>query len=347
MTGPRRRSTELGPGPAPCARRLGLSLTVAVAVTIAAGPAMADPHAEAVVLFDQGIKDMKAGRLDKACPELQASLDLVKDSGTKGALARCHGLAGRLASAWLLWRELTDTAPTAELRADAAAQAARLEPRLSRYTIRIAAPSPRLVVQVNGRKVSTSMPIAVPVDPGKISVTAGERDGDRLVSESWKHEYTAVEGQTLTIEIPALAPVSEPVVEAPPPAPRPVEPDRAAERRHTRHVIALVIGGVALGAAGGGVAYGLDARAKYRDAKKLCGGVVAECIPEQVERSQQRVDAARTAAMRSNILFGAAGAAAIAATIVWVTAPSAERKGVALTPSVDRGSIGVALSAVF
>ncbi|MGH2898541.1 MAG: hypothetical protein ACRDMZ_07690, partial [Solirubrobacteraceae bacterium] len=65
-------------------RRSGLAVTVAVAVvaTFGARAAMADPHAEAVVLFDQGIKDMKAGRLDKACPELQASLDLVKDSGT-------------------------------------------------------------------------------------------------------------------------------------------------------------------------------------------------------------------------------------------------------------------------
>lgn len=331
------------------ARRLGLALAVAIAVPVTFGvrPAMADPHAEAVVLFDQGIKDMKAGRLDKACPELQASLDLVKDSGTKGALARCHGLTGRLASAWLLWRELTDTAPTAELRADAAAQAARLEPRLPRYSIRIAAPSPRLVVQINGRKVSTSMPLAVPVDPGKVSVLAGEREGDRAVSETWKHEYTAVEGQTLTIEIPALARLPEAVVEAPPPPARPAEPDPIAARRHTRHVIALVIGGVALGAAGGGALYGLDARSKYREAKKLCGGVVAECIPEQVERSQQRVDAARTSATRSNILFGAAGAAAIAATIVWFTAPSPERKGVALTPAVDSGSVGVALTGAF
>ncbi|HSR95875.1 MAG TPA: hypothetical protein VLM79_02340 [Kofleriaceae bacterium] len=324
-----------------------LAVAVAFAVTTGARPALADPHAEAVVLFDQGIKDMKAGRLDKACPELQASLDLVKDSGTKGALARCHGLAGRLASAWLLWRELTDTAPSAELRADAAAQATRLEPRLPRYSIRIAAPSPRLVVQINGRRVSTSMPLAVPVDPGKVSVIASERDGDRALSETWKHEYTAVEGQTLTIEIPALARAPETAVEAPPPPPPPVEPDPIVARRHTRHVIALVIGGVALGAAAGGAVYGFDARSKYREAKKLCGGVIAECIPEEVDRSQQRVDAARTSAMRSNILFGAAGAAAIAAAIVWFTAPSPERKGVVLAPAIDSGSIGVALTGAF
>src|SRR4051812_42511974 len=119
-------------------KRAALALAALVALAFGASPAMADSRAEAVVLFDQGIKDMKAGRLEKACTELQSSLDLVKDSGTKGALARCHGLSGRVASAWLLWRELADTAPSAALRSDAAAQAAKLEPRLPKYTIKLA-----------------------------------------------------------------------------------------------------------------------------------------------------------------------------------------------------------------
>lgn len=329
-------------------KAVALAGAVSGAIVLAAAPALADPHAEAVALFDQGIVDMKAGRLDKACPELQASLDLVKDSGTRGALARCHGLAGRPASAWLLWRELTDTAPTAELRADAAAQAARLEPRLPRYTIRIASPTPRLTVQINGRTVSAKVPVAVPIDPGKVAVTASERDGDRVVTVPWRREYTAVEGQTLTIEIPVLAPRRDPPVAAPPKPPTPAPgADPLAARRHTRHVIAVVLGGVALGAAGGGTAFGLDARARYSDAKRLCGGVVAECIPDQVASSQKRVDAARTAATRSNLMFGAAGAAAVAAAIVWVTAPSLERKGVAVAPSASAGSIGVSLVGAF
>jgi hypothetical protein len=327
------------------ARRTAVALAAAVAFA-GTPPAIADSHAEAVVLFDQGIKDMKAGHLDKACPELQASLDLVKDSGTKGALARCHGLAGRLASAWLLWRELADTAPTAELRADAAAQASRLEPRLARYTIRVASPTSSLVVQINGRNVSASVPVAVPIDPGKVSVTARERDGERIVSETWKHDYTAVEGQTLTIDIPVLARQHDATI-APAPPPPAAEPDRVSDRRHTRHVIALVLGGVALGAAGGGTAFGLDARSKYSDARRLCGGVVAECEPGEVASSQKRVDAARTAATRSNVLFGAAGAAAVAAVIAWVTAPALERKGVALAPSAAPGSLGLSVAGAF
>ncbi len=311
-------------------------------VAAGAAPAFGDSHAEAVVLFDQGIKDMKAGRLDKACPELQASLDLVKDSGTKGALARCHGLAGRVATAWLLWRELTDTAPSAELRADAAAQATRLEPRLPRYTIKLAGATPKLTVQINGRDVATNVPVPVPIDPGKLLVSASGRDGDRILTETWSRPYTAVEGETVVIEIPVLGPRVVAVTD-------PARPGSAelADRRRTRRVIALVLGGVALGGAVGGAVLGLDARSKYSDATRQCGGAIKQCVPDQVASAQHRVDQARTAATRSTVVFGAAGAAAVAAAIVWFTAPSLERKAVTVAPAGGDGALGLVLGGVF
>jgi hypothetical protein len=331
--------------------RAGIAAAVLITgAVIAARPAAADPEAEAVALFDQGIKDMKAGHLEKACSELQASLQLVKDSGTKGALARCHGRAGRIASAWLLWRELSDTAPTAELRADAAAQAGKLERRLPRYTIKLAGPTPGLAVQVNGREVAVAVPVAVPVDPGTVAVTAVGRDGDRATTRSWSHEYTAVEGQTLAIEIPALEPL--PVARPPkdirparsvPPA---IDPEIAA-RRHRRHVVALVLGGVALGVTGGGAVFGWQASSRYSDARRLCGGAINPCDPAQVETAQHRVDLARRSALYSNIAFGAGGAAAVAAVILWVTAPSLESARVAIAPSVTGGSLGLAVGGAF
>jgi hypothetical protein len=318
-----------------------------VGAVTAARPAAADPEAEAVALFDQGIKDMKAGHLEKACSELQASLQLVKDSGTKGALARCHGRVGRLASAWLLWRELSDTAPTAELRADAAAQAGKLERRLPRYTIKLAGPTPGLVVQVNGRDVAVDVPVAVPVDPGTVAVTAVGRDGERATTRSWSHEYTAVEGQTLAIEIPVLdlLPVARPPRVTRPATPV-IDPELAA-RRHSRHVIALVLGGVAVGAAGGGTAFGWQASSRYSDAKQRCGGAINPCDPAEVMNAQHRVDAARRSALYSNIAFGAAGAAAVTAVILWATAPSLEAPPVAIAPSVTGGSLGLAVGGAF
>lgn len=315
---------------------------LAGAVLVAGGGlASADPHAEAVVLFDQGIKDMKAGRLDKACPELQASLDLVRDSGTKGALARCHGLAGRVATAWLLWRELADTAPTRELRADAAAQATKLEPRLPRYTIRLARAAPKLAVQINGRSVATNVPVAVPIDPGRVSVSASGQD-----TEVWTRDYTAAEGQTLAIDIPELAPRVVSVKRS-----KRVEPRRdaseLADRRHRRHVIAFVIGGVALGVSGAGTYFGLDARSKYDDARQLCGGKIDQCPTARIPASQNKVDDARTSALWSTVMFGAVGALAITAAVVWATAPSDERRSVAVVPGAGPGSVGIALGGVF
>jgi len=325
----------------------------AIAMIVAAAapaPAIADSHAEAVVLFDQGIKHMRAGQLDQACAELQASLDLVKDSGTKGALAQCHGRAGRVASAWFLWRELADTAPSAELRADAAAQATRLEPRLPTYTVRLARSASNVVVEINGRAVTTNVVMVVPIDPGPVSVRAHGRDGDRAVTEVWTHDYTAVEGQTLTIDVPVLAPRSAPSAG---PAGLPASISRApegaavAQRRHTRHVIALSLGGVALGVAAGGTYFGLDARSKYADARRLCGGAIDPCVPSQVSASQAQVDRARSSATRSTVLFGVAGAAAVAATVVWMTAPSAEVAPIAVVPTVGSDTVGLVLSGGF
>ncbi|HEX3473471.1 MAG TPA: hypothetical protein VHT91_00445 [Kofleriaceae bacterium] len=330
--------------------RAGLAVAVLLAAAVAARPAAADPEAEAVALFDQGIKDMKAGHLEKACSELQASLQLVKDSGTKGALARCHSRIGRIASAWLLWRELSDTAPTAELRADAAAQAGKLERRLPKYTFKLAGPTPGLVVQVNGREVAVAVPVAVPVDPGTVAVTAVGRDGERATTKTWRREYTAVEGQTLAIEIPALEPlpIVRPPRDASParPAPPAIDPELAASR-HRRRVFALVLGGVALGAAGGGTVFGLQARSRYDDARRLCGGAINPCDHARVASAQHGVDTARRSALYADIAFGAGGAAAVAAVILWATAPSLESAPVAIAPSVTGGSLGLSIGGAF
>lgn len=329
-------------------KRAALALAILAALAFGASPAMADSRAEAVVLFDQGIKDMKAGRLDKACTELQSSLDLVKDSGTKGALARCHGLSGRVASAWLLWRELADTAPSAALRSDAAAQAAKLEPRLPKYTIKLAGPTPNLVVELNGRSVASNVSVAVPIDPGTISVTASGRDGDRVVTKTWTQDYTAVEGQTLVIEVPALAPRAP----AGPAVAKHVEPNsdgtaELAHRRHTRHVIAIVIGGVALGAAGGGAYFGFQANSKYAEAKKTCDNMIAQCDPDQIDKSKAQVNDAKKSANLSTALFAGAGVALVISAVVWITAPSLETKHIAVVPTAGPGTVGLVLGGTF
>lgn len=330
---------------------LGTRFAVALACTTLAVPvAHADSHAEAVVLFDQGIKDLKAGRIDKACGELQASLDLVKDSGTKGALARCNGLAGRVATAWLLWRELADTAPKPDLRSDAAAQAAKLEARLPHYTLKLAAPADNLVVEINGKPVATSVSVPVPIDPGKLTVNAVLRDGEHDASQPWSHEYAISEGQTLAIEIPKLAPLAPKPAEVKPVDVAHVERpavDETTERRHRRHVVAVVLGAVAIGAGGAAGYFGYDAHNKWNDAKSTCGGSIGHCPTNAIPRSQAQVDNARTAALVSTITAAGAGALAVAAIVVWATAPSAETRPLAIAPTAGNGTVGFVLGGHF
>src|SRR5262249_6920 len=119
-----------------------LRAAACLAIVLAANPAFADPKAEAIVLFDQGIKDMQAGNYDRACRELAASLAKYTDSGTKGALADCETHIGKLASAWQRWRDLADTAPTPDLRADAASRADKLAARLAHFVVKLRAGAP-------------------------------------------------------------------------------------------------------------------------------------------------------------------------------------------------------------
>ena len=175
----------------------------ALAALLVGAPLVARAEAppEATALFDQGIKDMRAGKTDLACKELSASLAAYPDSGTKGALAECDTKLGKLASAWSLWRDLADTAPTRELRADAAARARRLEPRMPRFRIELAAPlAPKETVTVAGQAVvDPTLPVALPLDPGPFTVTA-EAPG----YTSWSSTFQADEGATTVVPVPAL-----------------------------------------------------------------------------------------------------------------------------------------------
>ncbi|MBX3157559.1 MAG: PPC domain-containing protein [Deltaproteobacteria bacterium] len=173
-------------------------------LVLAAAPrsAAADARTEAVVLFDQAQKDMKAGDYAKACKLLQQSNEKWPDSGTKGSLAICYEKSGKVASAWLMWRQLADTGPTKELRADATKRVEKLAGRVPHVQFKVTAATAGLAVTINGDKLDPNVGVALPIDPGKLAVEATAPG-----REPWTAELTATEGQTTTIEIPALGKV--------------------------------------------------------------------------------------------------------------------------------------------
>ncbi|MEJ7600867.1 MAG: hypothetical protein WKG01_23380 [Kofleriaceae bacterium] len=312
---------------------------LAISLALATGVAHADDQAKAVALFDDGIKAMKAKQFEHACKSFAASLALVADSGTKGSLARCYTELGRLASAWVLWRELSDTAPTPQLRADAGARANKLEARLPRYTIKVVAPTPGITVTVNGRPVDVSVEVAVPVDPGPLNVTAratGYTDFTR--------DDTATEGKALVIEVPALRRATTgagPAPVVPPPL------GASDNRRRNRHLVGASIAGIgAVSVIAGGV-FGYRARGQYQDAKGICGGSIDTCAPGRLAEAQGQVDDARSSATRSTVLIVAGGAAVITGAVLYMTAPKLESRGVTFAPVVSDRGAGVALSGWF
>jgi hypothetical protein len=185
-----------------------------VAIALLCGMARADsPEAAATALFDQGIKDMGAGNLDAACKELAASLAKVADSGTKGALALCETKRGRIASAWVLWKELADQAPP-DIRAAAAAKAAELEAKLPRYVLVLHDPPAGLVVAIDGTTVDATISVPIPIDPGSIKVTA-RAPGYQDFTQS----YQMAEGTTTRVEIAMTAAAKPPDVHTVPVTP--------------------------------------------------------------------------------------------------------------------------------
>jgi len=322
----------------PRARQRSAAIAIFVAtLTFASGIARADDQAKAVALFDDGLKAMKAKNFEQACKAFAASLALVPDSGTKGSLARCYTELGRVASAWLLWRELADTAPTPPLRADAGLRAQKLEPRLPKYTIKVKAPVPGLAVTVNSQPVGLGVEVAVPIDPGPLRVTA-RATGYRV----WTRDETVKEGQALVIEVPPLETLLEgaKAVESPPIG------DEASRGRTRKILGASIAGGGAAVMIVGGV-FGLRARSQFADAKDTCGGSIDSCAPGRLDDAQAQVDTARTSGTISTVLFVAGGAAAITGAVLYMTAPRAEVRGVAIAPVVEPQFAGLTLSGGF
>jgi len=308
---------------------------LAAVLLLTSSLASADIPPDAQALFEQGIADMQANKLDVACKELAASLAKYADMGTKGALATCYTKAGKTASAWTLWKELADTEKDPAFKASAAQHASELGPKLPRYQIKLAGAAPAgLAVTINGVAVADpTLPTALPVDPGPLVVVATATDRGE-----WRATLTASEGKTTTIDIPELPAkgVESHRVDIDPPPP--------VEHKSSRKLYAGILGGVGLVGVAVGIVEGLSASSSFDDAKKLCGGDVGTCPNPMVGPAQKKVDDSRSAATLSTVAFGVGGAAVAAAVILYVTAPKESESRVAVRPVIAPSTAGVVLS---
>jgi hypothetical protein len=335
-----------------------MGIAASLATVFAPLAARADAPAEAIALFEQGIKDMQGGNLEAGCKELAASLARFSDSGTKGALATCYTRQGKVTSAWNLWKDLADTAPQADDKADAARNASQLEPRLPHFVIKLAGSAPAgLVVTVNGNPADPSLGVPLPVDPGPVTATAHAPD-----HKDWSQTFQASEGKTVTIDVPALPelPKAPPSLTPPtgptgpttgpmtglPNGPIVLREDNSGSR-HSRHVIGASFAIIGLVATGGGAIFGSKAGSQWDSAKSACNGNVPNCPSVGLPIAQRDVNDARTSALISTIGFGVGGAAILTGAILYLSAPSDvehSTTGMRVTATVAPGSYGFALS---
>src|SRR5262245_45677325 len=105
---------------------------------IAAAQSERSDAAAAEALFREGRAAADAGNHEKACKKFAESNRLDPAPGTVFNLADCEEKLGHVATAWTLFREVTQKLPSSDERHRIAmARATALEPRLPKLSIRV------------------------------------------------------------------------------------------------------------------------------------------------------------------------------------------------------------------
>jgi hypothetical protein len=303
-------------------RRLSLAIAL-LFLLLRVAPAAAQDLATAEALFNKGVADMEAGSYDVACPAIAESNRLDPRPGTLYTLADCEARAGKIATASARFgdylRAVSGMTPALKFRHHARARAAEAQkaalaaqiPEL-RLVFPAAAPPGVRVVRDGAELSAASLGISLPVDPGDHVVTTQVPDGPVV-----QRTITLSKGEKKTVELviqiarrdlpKAQAKVSTPSA-APKlevlPVARPAV-DRAVSFWQ-QHQWSMIAGGAAVGLAGAGAGLGIRTWSHYTDFAATCGGATG-C--SDADKASLEREAAAT-----NVLFAAAGVAAIIST---------------------------------
>lgn len=314
------------------------SLVCFMAVAALAPVARAQ-DASAELLFQDGDRLMRDGKLDEACASFEASNRIEPRTGTLIRLGDCREKRGQLASAWSAYADASARAKDPAKKQVADAKVAALGPRLSKLTITVAQPVAELTIRRGDAPVDRALwGRAVPVDGGEWVIAASA-----LGFEPWQTTVTVPpEGGDVKVEVPRLAdavatvapknPIVDPGLTTHAEAPS-QEPTGLTGRRK----LAVGVGAAGVVALGVGVWAGLSARSLEDDAHQRCATVV--CV--DAVAANDALARARTRASIANLGYGVGGVAVIAAAVLWFTGGRAGGGGaVAVAPVVAPGLAG-------
>jgi hypothetical protein len=327
-------------------RRARSAALVALAGLVAAPrPAPAQPvspsaSAVAAVLFEEGRRLLQKGKIDEACAKLGESQRLEPLSGTLLNLAACHEKQGKIATAWAEFGlvEQSSTIRGNESRAaEAKRRAADLAPKLSFLTITVAKGADAVAVKRDGLPVEpVQFGVRVPVDPGEHVVSA-EAEGRLPFRRSVQIKPG---GESVVLEVPALAPAPPKPAAPPPTAPASPAAEAPPPAAGGKPVLGYVAGGVGVVALGAGAFFGLQAASAYQSAKDACPTRQA-CPSDAIDDREQ---AGRNAWLANvGVGVGLVGLAA-GAYLLFIAPPKpAKSAGAAVAPA--RVSVGPAFGA--
>lgn len=164
--------------------------------------------AQGQALYDEALKDMEGHHYELACPKLQQVIRLVPEGiGARITLGECLEAQGKLAGAWIAYRE-------AQAKANAAGQKDRenkakgraeiLEPKLAKLSIVV----PSAIQKLSGLKIEKD---GEPVDPALWNVALPVDKGEHSISvsaegkESWKKNVVITkDGEKSSLEVGPL-----------------------------------------------------------------------------------------------------------------------------------------------
>lgn len=307
---------------------------VVLAALLALAPtAMADPDAtsdaRAKALFDEGKTLFAEGQFGKACEKLDASFALSRLSSTRGLLAACYEKIGKLASAWVAYRDAAAIAKAqgnAERAQAAADKAKELDDKIARLAIDVTAArtTAKLEVTIDGVvQPAGSFDAPLPIDAGPHVVVV-----DALGYRAWRTTVDIADGERQTTKVPAL--VADPAE---------LEAQGGEKKLSRRKLVGLGFGAAGVAAIGVGIAFGVSAKLEWDDA-----GCTGDGLCPDLDAKAHADSAARSANIAT--VLGASGLVLVGTgAILYFTGKRGETATV--TPSVSPGAVGVVLGGRF
>jgi hypothetical protein len=294
--------------------------------------AHAQSTAAAEALFNEGRHAMDAKDYDTACQRFRESNRLDPAVGTLLNLAVCETTRGRVATAWELFRAVSEKlSPDDQRRAFVNAQLAQIEPRLPHVTLTLAAGAPTDTKAKEGEAefAGAAFGVPLPMDPGKHSflVSAPGRETRTL-------DVELAEGQQQSLEIGPGDPLpAAPATTAT--APSGPAPDRTPKEGHDTRTIGWIAGGVGVAGLAVGLTTGIMALGKKSITDEQCNDKLRVCTAE----GRDAASSGRTLAIVSTVgwVVGALGVGA-GAYFILTSSPKSHNETALVTDVVPGGA---------